>query len=198
MNNKKRYLSQKEAKIAGELIKNPRTSDNNISKKTGIPVMTVNRKRKNLEDEGLISYYVSVKKHSDGLKIFNVRQLYIIKLKAGVTRKEYIDAIELNPNLKIFNSTFVSSTFLGEKDGHLALIIMLDALNDNKIVDEFNGKIISSLREKFGDDAIEEIVTSRVNDTIRLHHNYLPSLNMEKGIIKEDWPDDFIFKGDKS
>lgn len=192
-----RHLSSNEAKIVGELIKNPRVSDNQIAKNTGIAVMTVNRNRKNLEEEGILNYYTSIKKHRDGIGIFNVRQLYIIKLKAGITRQQYIEEIELNADLKIFNSTFISSTFLGEKDGHLAIILTIDAVSDSKLIDEFNGKVISSLEERFGEDAIKEITTCRINDTIRLHHNYLPQLNMQKGVIKKDWPKEFIFVDDE-
>jgi len=50
-------LDDKEVLIVKELIKNPRSSDNGISKITKIPVKTVNRKRKGLESRNLISYY---------------------------------------------------------------------------------------------------------------------------------------------
>lgn len=192
-----RHLSSNEAKIAGELITNPRISDNQIAKNTGIAVMTVNRNRKNLEEEGILSYYTSIKKHRDGIGIFNVRQLYIIKLKAGITRQQYMEQIELDPNLKIFNSTFISSTYLGEKDGHFAVIMTLDAVSDSRLIDEFHGKVIAILEEKLGEDAIKEITTCRINDTVRIHHNYLPQLNMRKGIIKKDWPKEFIFVNDE-
>lgn len=184
-----------EEKIMQEIIKNPRISDNKIAKKTNIPVMTVNRKRKMLEEKEILNYYTSIKKHKDGLGTFSTRQLYIIKLKAGITRKKYIEAIELDPNLKIFNSRYISTTFLGEKDGHLAIIVILDAKDDHKLMDEFNGRIIKSLNGKFGKDAIEDVTTVRINDTIRIHHNYLPHFNMEKGVIKDDWPKDYIFTG---
>lgn len=188
-----RHLSSNEAKIVGELIKNPRISDNKIAKNTGLGVMTVNRNRKALEEDGILNYYASIKKHRDGLGIFNVRQLYIIKLRAGITRQKYIELVEMDEKLKIFNSTFISSTFLGEKDGHLAIILTLDAVSDSRLIDEFNGKVISEIESKFGEDAIKEITTCRINDTVRIHHNYLPQLNMHKGVIKRDWPQDFIF-----
>ena len=46
-----------ERRIIRNLIKNPRISDNKISKITGIPTITVNRKRKKLEAEGLLHYH---------------------------------------------------------------------------------------------------------------------------------------------
>ena len=188
-------ITQKEQKIVKELIKNPRISDSQISKKTNIPVMTVNRKRKALEEAGILSYYTSVRKHKDGLGTFSVRQLYVIKLKAGITRKDYIDAIELEPALKIFNSRFISTTLIGERDGQLTIVVILDAADDHKLVDEFNGRIITILKKKFGDDAIRDIDTVRINDSMRLHHNYLPLVNMKQGKIIDEWPDDYIFTG---
>jgi DNA-binding Lrp family transcriptional regulator len=198
MNKNNQLLTAEEANIVAELIKNPRISDNQIAKNTKIPVMSVNRKRKAMEEKGLINYYATIKKHQDGIGIFSVRQLYIIKLKAGITRQQYIEVIELDPSTKLFNCTFISSTFLGEKDGQLAIIIILDAVNDAKLMDEFNGKIITTLKRKFGNDAVQEITTAKINDTIRIHHNYLPKLNMEKGIIKGDWPRDQIFVDDET
>jgi DNA-binding Lrp family transcriptional regulator len=188
-----RLLDQQERDIIRQIIRNPRISDNSIAKVTKIPVTSVNRKRKILEQEGLINYYASIKKHEDGLEIFNVRQLYIIKLKAGITRNVYLQQIEADPASKLFNCTYISSTFLGEKDGHLAVIVIVDAANDFKLMEEFNGKIISVLKKKLGEDAIEEVTTARINDTVRLHHNYLPHLNMKEGAIRDDWPDEFIF-----
>ena len=61
-----RDLDKQERLIIRELIKNHRISDNKIGKNTGIPVMSVNRKRKSMEKEGLLTYYTSLKKHSDG------------------------------------------------------------------------------------------------------------------------------------
>ena len=192
-----RKLDAQERKIIRELIKNPRNSDNKIAKKTGIPVMTVNRKRKRLEEQRIVNYYTSVQKHEDGIGIFGARQLYIIKLRAGITRSEYIQKIELDYATKIFNSTFISTTYIGEKDGHLAIIVVVDAENNERLVEEFNGKIITILRKKFGEDVIKEIITARINDTVRVHHNYMPKINMEQGIIQDDWQNELIFVDDE-
>ena len=62
MTKKIRTLDEQEIKIVRELIKDPRLSDNKPAKKTGIPVMTVNRKRKRLGAEKLLRYYVSLDK----------------------------------------------------------------------------------------------------------------------------------------
>ncbi|MBW3020684.1 hypothetical protein KY334_05280, partial [Candidatus Woesearchaeota archaeon] len=83
--------------------------------------------------------------------------------------------------------------YLGEKDGHLALMIVLDALDESHLVDDFNGNIVPFLIEKFGAGCIEKIETTSLNKLIRVHHNYMPHMNMENGRIKDDWPDDMIF-----
>ncbi len=190
---KTRELDAHEVSIIRELIRNPRISDNKISKRAGIPAMTVNRKRKNLEREKLIRYYVSIDKGEFGLHIFGAKELYIIKFKMGITRQAYLEKLEKNPKWRTFNSMFISLAYLGEKDGHLALIIILDAKDANLLVEEFNGKIVPFLREKLGEDCIVGVETTTLNKLVRVHHNYMPAYNMEDGIIKDDWPDEMIF-----
>ncbi|GAF68774.1 unnamed protein product, partial [marine sediment metagenome] len=179
--------------IVRELIKNPRISDNQIAKNTKVPVMTVNRKRKQLEKENLLKYFVSFDTGEFGTGTFKAKQLYIIKFKAGITRDEYITKIEEDKKTMGFNAAYISMAYLGEKDGHLALIIVLDAETDSLLVDEFNGKVLPHLKEKLGNDCIREIITTKISNTIRRHHNYLPDINMENGIMKKDWSDDWIF-----
>ena len=74
-----RTLDESERLIVRELIRNPRASDSEISKRTRVPVMTVNRKRKNLEKEKLLRYYTSLDKGEFGLPIFGARKLFIVK-----------------------------------------------------------------------------------------------------------------------
>ncbi len=188
-----RELDESERKIVRELIKNPRNSDNQIAKNTKVPVMTVNRKRKLLEKEGLLKYFASFDTGEFGTGTFKAKQLYIIKFKAGITRGEYITKIEEDQKTMGFNAMYISMSYLGEKDGHLALIIVLDAETDSLLVDEFNGKVLPHLKEKLGNDCIREIITTKISNTIRRHHNYLLGINMENGIMKKDWPDELIF-----
>lgn len=188
-----RELDENERKIVRELIKNPRISDNQIAKNAKVPVMTVNRKRKQLEKEGLLKYFTSFDTGEFGTGTFKAKQLYIIKFKAGITREEYIEKLEKDKRFQQFNASYISLSYLGEKDGHLALVIVLDAETDSLLVDEFNGKILPHLKEKLGNDCIREIITTKISNTLRRHHNYLPSINMENGIIKKDWPDDWVF-----
>jgi len=188
-----RTLDENEVKIIRELIRNPRISDNKISKRTKIPVMTVNRKRKRLEEQKLLRYYTSIDKGEFGLKIFGAKGLYLIQFMIGITRNQYLEKLEKDPKWRTFNSQFISLAYLGEKDGHLALMIILDAEEPNLLGEEFNGKIVPFLREKLGPDCIRNVTTASLNKLVRVHHNYMPAFNMEKGIITESWPDDMIF-----
>ena len=49
-------LDEQEQLIIKALIKDPRMSDNNIGKLTKVPIRTVSRKRKKLEQENKIEY----------------------------------------------------------------------------------------------------------------------------------------------
>ncbi len=186
-------LDGKEAVIVRELIRDPRASDNQISRRTQIPVMTVNRKRKRLEQERLLRYYTSIDKGEFGLKIFGAKTLFVIKFRIGITRQKYLELLEQDPNWRMFNSKYISLAYLGEKDGHLALMIILDARTKDDLVEEFNGKVVPFLAEKLGEKCIKEIITVNLDRLVRVHHNYMPAINMEKGTIKKDWPDSFIF-----
>ncbi len=186
-------LDAQERKIVRELIRNPRFSDNQIAKRTGVPVMTVNRKRKLMEEKKIIRYYMSLDKGEFGMHIFGAKNLYVIKFKIGITRESYLKIMESEPKWRQFNSRYVSLAYLGEKEGCLALIIILDAKDESQLVEEFNGKIVSFLREKLGEGCIESIETTALSKLIRVHHNYLPYMNMENGHIKDTWQDEMIF-----
>ncbi len=184
-------LDDAENLIVKQLIKNPRLSDNQIAKNTKLSVMTVNRKRKSLEAKGLLLYFTALNTSDEGTGIFNIRQLYIIKFKTGLTREQYLEGFTKNPNWR-YSENIVNS-FLGEKDGHLALILMMEAKTQAELVEIFNGKIILELQKAHGTDAVEDIITTRIDMPVRLFHNYLPLYNMKEGHITEDWPEDYIF-----
>lgn len=186
-------LTQKDVSIIRELIRNPRISDNKISKRTGIPVMTVNRRRKEFEKQGLISYYADFHHGEKGIENFNIKQLYIIKFKSSVSREMYFKKFLESKMDKKFNSQYITEAYLGEREGRLALMLIVNAKNEREMVDIFNGKIIPILHKKFGEDCIRGITTARITDLIRTHHNYLPRFNMKEGSIKKSWPDEWIF-----
>jgi hypothetical protein len=66
-------------------------------------------------------------------------------------------------------------------------------MSASDIAESVQGKIIPSLQKNHGRDSIVELRTIRLLDPIRREHNYLPLVNMEKGFIRKDWPDEAIF-----
>ena len=190
-------LDEQQVKIVRELIRNPRITDNQISKKTKVPVMTVNRKRKKLEEEGLIRYYASIRNEEEGTGLFHARQLYIIKLKIGITREEYFKKLKSDKELIAFSAEHISESYIGEKDGHLALMMIVDAYTESELIESFNGKIVPNIKKNFGEDAVQEVTTVKMNIPVRLHHNYLPQINMEKGKMKDSWIDIILDAGNQ-
>ena len=188
----KKFDKQKE-KILKELIRNPRISDNQISKNAKIPVTTVNRKRKLLEEEGFIHYYADISDESLDKGQHNARQLYIIKFKEGITRRKYIDEIKKSENFRKVNPRYHAESFLGEKDGRFAIILIVEAKSEDELIEIFNGGIIPEIKKRHGNDCISDIITAKVTFPFRIHHNYIPIFNMQKGIIKKDWLDEWIF-----
>ncbi|MBI2140553.1 winged helix-turn-helix domain-containing protein [Candidatus Woesearchaeota archaeon] len=188
-----RELDEQERKIVRELYRDPRISDNQLGKKTGIPVMTVNRKRKQLEKENLLRYFSWFDTGEFGTGMFKAKQLYVIKFKLGMKREQYLSRVEYDPKFMPMASVHISFSSLGEKDGHLALIMIIDGKTDSELVEVFNGTIIPHLRRMLGENCIEQITTTKMTHVIRRLHNYIPDFNMESGKIKKDWPDDWIF-----
>ena len=44
--------------------------------------------------------------------------------------------------------------------------------------------------------SVKKTITIPISKNLRTFRNYLPDRNMHKGIIKEDWPNDYIFVDD--
>ncbi|MBI2670481.1 winged helix-turn-helix transcriptional regulator [Candidatus Woesearchaeota archaeon] len=188
-----KQLDDQERKIVRELIKDPRISDNQIAKNTKVPVMTVNRKRKALEESKLLNYYCYLDTSRYGLEILSARQLYIIKFKIGITKKEFIEKITNEAEIKTFFTVHELNSFVGEKDGQLIYAVVIEGGKGNEIVEIFNGKLVPMMYRLFGNDCIKETFAFRLTTQLRLLHNYMPLLNIERGKIKKTWPDDFIF-----
>lgn len=88
-----RTIDEQEKLIIKALIRNPRSSDNQISKTTKVPVRTVYRKRKKLEEEGIIHYYLNINLDKSGIGKINARHLYLIKFKLGLSYTQLIKEI---------------------------------------------------------------------------------------------------------
>lgn len=190
-----RLLDEQEKMIVKALVRDPRLSDLGISKKTGVPTPTVRRKRMKLEEEGLLSFFTALDMQETGTGTFGARHLYIIKFRIGVTVKQVIEEINEEPNVRSIFTDLIYESHVAEIDGRVALVMIIEGKNDADIVENVQGKVVPSLRKNHGPDSIEEISTVRLLQPIRIFHNYVPLVNMSKGVLRTDWPVDGIFVG---
>lgn len=183
----KMELDEQEKLIIKALIKDPKMSDNNIGKLTKVPIRTVSRKRKKLEQNNDISYYVSLNQRSKS------RHLYLIKFSMGITKNKLMNEIKKEPRIKsLFTELIFQSTF-AEISGHTAILMIVEGSSDNEISESFNGKILPLMLKNHGQDSVMDITTIRLNDSIRFFHNYLPFINMKHGKLESKWPLESIY-----
>ena len=188
-----RNFDEQEHLILRALIRNPRSSDNKISALTGVPVRTVSRKRGRLEDEGILSYHAAVDMQASGSGRFNTQHMITIKFKLGVTRSQIVEEIRNEPNVANVFSELIRDSYIAETDGHVALVMVVEGESDNDVAENVQGKIVPSLQKNHGEDSIVELRSIRLLGSIRRDHNYLPMVNMARGILREGWPDEAIF-----
>lgn len=190
-----RQLDEQEKSILRSLIRDPRVSDTRISEETAVPVKTVHRKRIRLEEEGLVSYFAYLDLQTTGTGHFSARHLYTIKFNLGVTRKQIIQEIQEEPNVKTVFTELIYESHLAEIDGHIALLLLIEGETDAEIVENVQSKIIPSLLKNHGDDSIQDIATIRLLMPIRMLHNYLPLLNMRNGRLEDGSANSEVFVG---
>ena len=188
----RRKLDDKEEKIARALIRNPRLSDNAVGRITDIPVMTVNRKRKKMEEEGLLSSYAAINMGPKGTGRFRARYLYLIRFKLGVSQNRIVREILGEPNVRTAFTEFIYESHMAQINGHTALALIIQGRDDYEVNNVFNNRLVPSLQKNHGEDSIVEVSTIRLGRPIRLFHNYIPMVNMKGGRIRDDWADEAI------
>ncbi len=186
-------LDKQERAILKQLIKNPRISDNQIAIKANVPLKTVNRKRKILEEQGLVSYYCSLDTSALGTGTFEARSLYITILNEGITRKRLTDMMGAVQKKKEFFAKHLSITMVGEYEGNVALINLVESRKNDDLIEIHNAEIVPELELAFGKGCIKKTVTLPIASITRLLHNYLPQENITKGKIDSNWPDAALF-----
>lgn len=190
-----KFFDDQEKAIIRALIRDPRMSDHAVSEGTGVPAKTVGRKRHRLESEGVLSYHTMVNMMEGGAGHFNTCHLYIIKFRLGITKRQIVDEIKNEPNIKSVFTELILQSHIAEMDGRITLLMLVEGKDDSDVVESMQGKIIPSLRKNHGEDSIEDVQTIRVLAPIRIMRNYIPMVNMESGLMKSDWPDEAIFVG---
>jgi DNA-binding Lrp family transcriptional regulator len=193
--NMPRELDEQDKIILRALVRDPRNSDNAIGLATGVNVRTVSRKRQKLEEDGILSYFTNVDLGPHGAGQNLIRQHYTIKFKLGVTLERLINDIRREPKVRsVFTESIVES-HVAEMDGHLAMILIVEAGSDQELVQIVHEKIIPSLRRNHGHDSIEEIRTMRLLAPVRASRNYVLPVNMKNGYLAKEWPDEAIYVG---
>ncbi len=190
-------LDPQERAIAKALIKNPRISDNRIGEEMGIPVRTVNRKRKKLEELGIISYMTRVNMLPSGTGHFQVQHLFIIQFRLGITFSQIAREIQEEPNVVTIFTELIFESYISEIDGHTSLVMVVEGQSEADIVERFQAHIVPSLQKNHGKDSIEKVSTIRLLKPIRMLKNYLPSVNMKDGHLKKEWKLDSIYIGEE-
>lgn len=186
-------LDAQEYCIVRQLIRDPRSSDNKISRMTRIPLRTVNRKRKALEEKGMLSYFTYLHTFKDGMSHFNVRSLLTIKMRYGITRNAIISIMDSRDDLIAFNSKHIFEFHIGESDGHIVLVLIIESMQHGDIVEILNAETIPNLNKTLGKDSVVDISVIELTSMMRLLHNYMPGLNMDKGKISDTWDNKFIY-----
>jgi DNA-binding Lrp family transcriptional regulator len=190
-------LDDQEKVIVKTLVKNPRASDNRIGAETGIPVRTVNRKRKKLEELGIISYMTRIDMLPSGTGHFQVQHLFIIQFRLGITFSQIAREIQEEPNVITIFTELIFESYISEIDGHTALVMVVEGQSEADIVERFQAHIVPSLQKNHGKDSIEKVSTIRLLQPIRMLKNYLPTVNMKNGRLKKEWHFDAIYTGEE-
>lgn len=186
-------LDEQEKLLVRELIKDPRISDNQIAIKTNVPLKTVNRKRKLLEEKNYLNYFCYLNNTETGTGEFKARSLFVIIFKDGITRKELIEKFEKSDKAMKFFPKHIFLTFVGEYEGNVALILQIESHKADDLIEIYNAELIPELENVFGSGCIRKTINIPLRATLRAVRNYLPGKNMRNGKIREDWPNENIF-----
>lgn len=184
---------EQEIRIAKALIRNPRLSDNRLGEENDIAVRTVSRKRARMEQAGVLSYFAEVEMGESGTGHYACRHLYVIKFRLGVTERALLDEVRNEPHVVTVFTRSIYESYVAEIDGRAALVMAVDGASDSDVLARVQEQIVPALRKRHGADSIEDVQTIRLLSPVRKLRNYLPAVNMERGMMKADWSDQAIF-----
>ena len=169
---KKPKIEEKDKTIIRELIRNPRITDNQISKNTKIPVKTVNRRRKYLEESNTLGYMTFVNNFSNGTGRFNSIGLYTILFDYGITTeviKRTITSKEYNENPIIIKHMMID--FVGEKEGMATYSFIITSRAHEDLVEILNADVVPLMKRYIGGNSIKRIEENPIRSINRTGHN---------------------------
>lgn len=185
-------LDENDKAIIKELIRDPRLSDNQVSRITSIAVKTVNRKRKRLEQANVLNYHLYVNNGLDGTNSFNGIAQFMVIFRHGVTRKSFLDNLA-RVGFSPHDIKHIKYAFLGEEDGHLSLTLVIESRAQEDLLEIFNSELTPKLQSMLGYDCIKQTRVTYLHSILVQSHNYLPMFNISKGKMKKEWPTENIF-----
>jgi hypothetical protein len=161
-----------------------------------VPLKTVNRKRKILEQKGLLNYFCYLNNTPQGTATFQGRSFFILVFKDGITKKQLIDSFEKSEKAMKFFPKHIFLSMVGEYGGNVALILQIESRKPEDLIEIYNAELVPELESAFGPGCIKKTLTIPIDAVLRAIKNYLPGKNMENGKIKGDWPNENIFIDD--
>lgn len=159
-------------KIIVEVVTNPQITNKELSTLVGVSQPTVARYRKRLEDDTILRYFTYVNNMPGGTNAFSARKLYLVYFREGITRKQVADFAFSEPHKKYFYNKHLFSAHVGDSEGRVVLVFMLESRVRGDFVDILNGEIVPSLTGKFGHQCIHQVTGVDIEETLRLFHNY--------------------------
>lgn len=195
MTEKERPLDNAEKFIARQLIKNPRATDKSISESSNTPLRTVGRRRRRLEEEGILRYYAEVDLGSTGTRQNASRHMYTIRFRSGVRLEDLRTRVGQEEAMMSY-SEIVCESYIAESDGHLSIVLIIEGVNEETIVRQVHDNLIPSMIHNHGEGAIVEVSAMRLVECSRKLRNYLPAVNIENGCVRGNWSPEKIYVGE--
>jgi DNA-binding Lrp family transcriptional regulator len=141
-------LDSQEKAIVAALVKNPRISDNKIAAETGVPLKTVNRKRKVLEAAGIVRYLAVVDNSISGTGQFQGQAMFGLKIRPGITRAAFLE--KFTGVFQHVDKKHLTQCTLTEAGGSLMLFVVIESYKQTDLFDILNADIIPDLEKQYG------------------------------------------------
>lgn len=148
-------LDRQEKAIIAALVKNPRISDNKLAAETGVPLKTVNRKRKLLEAAGLVRYLAIADHSSTGTGQFQGHALFSLKLRSGITRAHFLGMF--TDIFQQVGKKHLTHCFLSEHGGNLVLFLYLESYKHEDLFDILNADIVPDFERQYGTGCVIQV-----------------------------------------
>lgn len=176
-------MDKKDKKIITELVRNPKITNLEIEKITGIPEKTISRRRQKISQD-FTNLYLEVNNTNDGTKLFQGTACYTITFQNHITRKQLLDKIENGELFQKVPQKHLKHAFLADSIDKIQLMIVIETFNHNELIEILNADIIPVIKQHLGEFAIQSVSKKDNFKPLILFNNY--SIKKGKPVIKED------------